>query len=70
MTVCSRCGRYHNPPCGIPRIGVRLGMGARPIRTSGESFPIGGKPGKPSKAGKDTLEHLLRWGEGEVFRDD
>jgi len=45
MQRCPRCDRSHSGPCGIPRIGVRIGMSGRTRPTQDTSFDV--QPFKP-----------------------
>ena len=45
MRRCLRCDRYHSGMCGIPRIGVRIGISGRNRPTQDTSFDV--QPFKP-----------------------
>jgi len=57
---CSRCGRAHSGICGIPGIGVRIGIGGAgiPRRQPATASPIHTKP-KSAKKGVGVLKKLL-----------
>ena len=63
---CSRCGRVHSGVCGIPPIGVRIGIGGtgiQRVRQPSSNFPIHTKPKEAAKPfTKHGLENLLAWG--------
>lgn len=57
---CPRCSRAHGGICGIPGIGVRIGIGGVgiPRRQPTSAFPIHTKP-KSIRKGTAVLEKLL-----------
>ena len=71
MGICPRCYRAHSGVCGIPGIGVRIGIGGTGIggaRTSSRQsdvYPLHSeakaKP-KKRKLTKHGLEEMLDWG--------
>jgi len=65
--ACPRCGRTHSGVCGIPGIGVRIGIGGVGIggmrRHSDSSHPVHTKPKtKKTWLTKHGLEAMLSWG--------
>ena len=63
--ICPRCGRQHSGICGIPSIGIRIGIGGTGIRrqeTTSNRFPIHTKPSSRIKLTKHGLEEMLDWG--------
>jgi len=71
--VCNRCGRKHSGICGIPSIGVKIGIGGTGIRRSDttvpDTYPIDTKnPRRRRKVNNRSLEELLAWGKKEEKR--
>jgi len=70
--MCPRCGRHHNGVCGIPGVGVKIGIGGVGIRRTNsqinpDAYPIQNVPPKRKKMGstRAVLEEMLYWGFNE-----
>lgn len=70
--MCPRCGRHHNGVCGIPGVGVKMGIGGVGIRRTNsqinpDAYPIQNVPPKRKKMGstRAVLEEMLYWGFNE-----
>lgn len=70
--TCSRCGREHSGVCGIPSIGVRIGIGGVGIGgqragSRSDAYPLNTSSRPKSKPRRKlshrTLEDILAWGE-------
>lgn len=69
MASCPRCGRSHSGPiCGIPSIGVRIGIGGAGLGkgspASADSYPIHTVPKakRRLRLTKHGLAEMLDWG--------